>query len=78
VPIYYDPAYGTEGKIYLFKQKYTAFYIHSAAAFAFTGFQSTLANYQLGYVGALVTVIETVSVKPQSVTSIDQFNFDVV
>jgi hypothetical protein len=75
VPIYYDPAFGTEGTIYLFKAKYTSAYIHRAAAFAFTGFQSTLANYQLGYVGAVVTVLEIVCVKPKSVTVIDQLNF---
>ena len=78
VPIYYDPAYGTEGTIYLMKGKYTSPYLHRAAAFAFTGFQSTLANYQLGYVGALVTVAELVCVKPKSVTKIDQLNFDSV
>jgi len=78
VPVYVDHAYGTEGTIYLFKTKYTSFYLHSAAAFAFTGFASTLPNFQLGYVGAVVTVMETICVKPKSVTSIDQFNFDTV
>ena len=76
VPIYYDPAYGTEGTIYFMKGKYTAPYLHRAAAFAFTGFQSTLANYQLGYVGAVVTVAELVCVKPKSVTVFSGLNFD--
>lgn len=78
VPIYYDPAYGTEGTLYLSKAKYTAPYIHQAAAFAFTGFQSTLANFQLGYVGALVTVTEMVCVRPQSITKITGLNYDTV
>ena len=78
VPVYYDPAYGTEGTIYFFKLKYDSFYIHTAAAFAFTGFQSTLANYQLGYVGALVTVLEHVNVRPQSVTKVTGLLFDTV
>ncbi len=78
VPIYYDPAYGTEGTVYLFKGKYTSPYLHRAAAFAFTGFQSTLANYQLGYVGAVVTVAELVCVKPKSITKITGLNFDSV
>jgi hypothetical protein len=78
VPIYIDHAFGEEGTIYLFQAKYTSFYIHNAAAFAFTGFQSTLANYQFGYVGALITVMETVCVKPKSVTKITGLNYDTV
>jgi len=78
VPIYPDHAYGVEGTIYLFKAKYTSFYMHQAAAFAFTGFSSTLPNYQLGYVGAVVTVIETVCVRPKSVTAISGLLFATV
>ena len=78
VPIYIDHAYGTEGTIYLFKRRYTSFYLHQAAAFAFTGFASTLANYQMGYVGLVATALETVSVKPKSITKISNLNFDSV
>ena len=78
VPIYIDHSWGTEGKIYLFKKRYTSFYMHRAVAFQFTGFESTLANYQLGYVGLVATALETVSVKPKSVTVINQLNFDTV
>ena len=60
------------------KRRYTSFYIHRAAAFAFTGFASTLANYQLGYVGLVATALETVSVKPKSITKITNLNFDSV
>lgn len=76
VPIYFDPAYGVEGTLYMWKRKYLSLYIHQAAAWAFTGFQSTLANFQLGYVGALVTVLELVEVKPQTFTTVDQLLFD--
>lgn len=78
VPIYPDHAYGTEGIIYFFKRRYFSFYIHQAASWAFTGFQSTLANYQLGYVGALVTCLEVVNVKPQTVTKVTNLTYDTV
>ena len=78
VPIYIDHAYGTEGTIYLFKRRYTAFYMHRACAFAFSGFASTLPNYQLGYVGLVATALETVSVKPKSVTRIYGLLYDSV
>ena len=67
VPIYFDLGM-TEGQLLLFNTKYASFYIHQAAAFAFTGFASTLPNFQLGYVGALVAVLEFVVVKRKSVT----------
>jgi len=67
VPIYMD-ADATEGQLLLLNSRYTSFYIHEAAAFAFTGFASTLPNFQLGYVGCLLAVLENVCVKPASVT----------
>ena len=67
MPIYMD-ADATEGQLLLLNSRYTSFYIHEAAAFAFTGFASTLPNFQLGYVGCLVAVLENVCVKPASVT----------
>lgn len=78
VPIYMDPAYGVEGTLYLFTGRYMSFYIHEAVSWAFSGFQSTIANYQLGYVGVLVTVLELVNVMPSTVSVIDQLNFDTV
>lgn len=77
VPIYIDHNM-PEGTIYFFKRRYLSFYLHSAAAFAFTGFASTLPNYQLGYVGLVVTALETVCVRPGSVTKITNLNFDTV
>jgi hypothetical protein len=67
VPIYIDPLC-VDGQLLLFNTRYASFYIHEAAAFAFTGFASTLPNMQLGYVGALVVVLEYVVVKPSTVT----------
>jgi len=62
VPFYIDP-YFTEGELLLINHRYFSFYIHEAAAFAFTGFASTLPNFQLGYIGACVVVLEAIVVK---------------
>jgi hypothetical protein len=67
VPIYLDPKC-PQGNLLLFNTRYFSFYIHEAAAFAFTGFASTLPNFQLGYIGALVAVLEAICVKPASMT----------
>lgn len=72
VPIYCDP-YCTEGLMYLFNSGYGAFYIHEKAAFAFTGFESTLSNFQLGYIGAVVSLLEFVLAKPKSCTVVSGF-----
>ncbi len=63
VPIYADP-FLAEGTLYLLNTNYLNLYIHQDAGFAFTGFQSTLPNFQLGYVGAVVLITELVNVKP--------------
>ena len=62
VPFYCDP-YMPEGELYLLNTNYTSFYIHEDAAFAFTGFESTLPNFQIGYIGALLTILEFVVTK---------------
>jgi len=77
VPIYIDLDQ-TEGQVLLYNTRYDSFYIHEAAAFAFTGFASTLPNNKLGYVGALVSVLEHVNVKPKSVTLRTGYGFTVV
>ena len=75
VPIYIDPYAGSgvgsndPGTIRYLNTRYFSFYVHEAAAFAFTGFASTLPNYQLGYVGAVVAVLQAVCVKPKSMTA---------
>jgi len=75
VPIYGDP-YCPEGYCYLVNSNYLSLHIHEAAAMAFTGFQSTIPNMQLGYVGAVVTVAELVGVKPKANSQIRGLNYE--
>ena len=77
VPIYCDP-YATEGSFYFFNDKYASFYLHEDATFAFTGFASTLTNFQLGYVGALVTLGQFVVNKPAACTVVSGFAYNTV
>lgn len=63
IPIYADPDC-PEGRIYYINSNYLNLYLHQNAAFNFTGFESTLSNFQLGYVGAIVTVLELANMKP--------------
>lgn len=72
IPIYLDP-YCTEGTLFLINTGYSAFYIHERAAFSFTGFESTLSNYQIGYIGAVVSLLEFVLGKPKSCTIVTGF-----
>lgn len=65
VPIYCDP-YCPEGTLYLLNANYLNLYVHDQASFAFTGFESLLSNYQLGYVGAVLTLCELVNTKPKA------------
>lgn len=63
VPIYADP-YVPEGTLYFLNTDYLGLFIHERAAFYFTGFESTLPNAQFGYIGAILTLLELVAVKP--------------
>lgn len=74
VPIYLDP-YMPEGSLYLLNTGYLAFYIHERAAFAFTGFESTLSNNQIGWIGAVLSLLELVSAKPKTMTIVTGFTF---
>lgn len=65
LPIYGDP-YCPEGLLYLINANYINLYVHEMASFAFTGFESLLSNYQLGYIGAVLTLSELVNVKPRA------------
>jgi hypothetical protein len=69
VPIYADP-YCPEGTAYLINSNYANLYVHEQAAFAFTGFESLLSNYQLGYIGAVLTIAELVLTKPKTAVKI--------
>lgn len=64
VPIYCSPKC-PEGILYLLNTDYLSLYIHEKAGFQFTGFESTLPNGQFGYIGAVLTLLELVSVKEQ-------------
>jgi hypothetical protein len=62
VPFYADP-YCPEGTLYLINTNYLSLFLHERAAFSFTGFESTLPNNQLGYIGAILSLLELVDVK---------------
>lgn len=64
MPLYADP-YCPEGTVYLLNTRYLSLYLHKMGAFAFTGFESTLPNYQLGSIAAVVCVMELVCSKPK-------------
>ena len=74
VPIYPDP-YCPEGTLYLLNNNYLSMYIHEQGSFAFTGFESTLPNWQIGYVGAVLMIAELVSTKPKSMTKVAGYNY---
>ena len=74
VPVYADP-YAPEGTLYLLNTDYLSAYVHERASFYFTGFESTLANGQFGYIGALLTLIEMVDVKPKAHGKFDNLQF---
>ena len=65
VPIYMD-ANATEGTIYYLNENYVSLYIHQDVSFGFTGFESTLINNQIGFIGALLSLLELVVSKPST------------
>jgi len=73
IPVFADP-YCPEGQMYFINSNYASLYIHEQAGFAFTGFESTLSNYQLGYIGAVVTLAELVVTKPKAMTRVSGYN----
>jgi hypothetical protein len=73
VPVYGDP-YCPEGTVYLLNSNYFNLYLHSMAAFAFMGFESLLSNYQIGYIGIVLTLAELVLTKPRTCGIITGFN----
>ena len=64
VPVFPDP-YCPEGTMYLLNTNYMGLHFHESAAYAFSGFQSTIPGGQIGYVGVVVTLVELVGVKPK-------------
>jgi hypothetical protein len=75
VPIYADP-YCPEGLLYLVNTNYMNLYVHDQASFAFSGFESLLSNYQLGYIGIVLTLAELVLTKPRSCGIVTGFNYN--
>lgn len=73
VPIYADP-YCPEGTVYFVNTNYMNLYIHEQGSFVFTGFESTLPNWQIGYVGAVLMIAELISTKPKSMTRVGSYN----
>jgi len=73
VPIFPD-FYCPEGSLYLPNSRYMNLYLHEQGSFAFTGFESTLANGQLGYIGLLLTLGELITTKPSSMVRVSGFN----
>lgn len=73
VPIYPDP-YAPEGTVYFVNTNYLSLYIHEQGQFVFTGFESTLPNFQLGYVGAVLMIAELVNTKPKAMSVITNYN----
>jgi hypothetical protein len=74
VPFYPD-SYCPEGTLYLLNTDYLSLYVHERASFYFTGFESTLANGQFGYIGALLTLLEMVDVKCKAHGKFDNIAF---
>ena len=73
VPIYPDP-YCPEGTVYFLNTNYMSLYIHEQGSFVFTGFESTLPNWQIGYVGAVLMIAELVNTKPKAMTKVTGYN----
>lgn len=74
VPIYFDP-YCPEGTMYFINTNYLGLYVHEMASFAFTGFESTLPNWQIGYVGAVMLIAELVNTKPKAMGVVTGLNY---
>lgn len=64
-PIFFDPNLAA-GTAIGFNSSYIGLGVHEDANFAWTGWQSTLGNMQIGYVGAQVTALNLVCKKPST------------
>src|SRR6266404_2003497 len=63
--IYGDPFCPT-GTAYFINTRYLALYLSEDAPFAFSGFYSSIPNYQIANVGVLIVCFDTVCAKPVS------------
>jgi hypothetical protein len=74
IPWYADP-YAPEGTAYLLNTNYLSLFLHEAAAFTFTGFESVLPNNQFGYISAILSLLELVNVKCKAHGKFDNLSF---
>jgi hypothetical protein len=63
VPIFPDP-FLQQGTMYLFNTKYLAMYISEDAPFVFSGFESTIPNFQIANIGVVIVAFDVVCTKP--------------
>lgn len=77
VPIYPDPYADANnpGSLYLINSDYLNLYIHKNGSFTFSGFQSTIPNFQIGFVGVMVFLAELVCTKCSTQGRIDNLNY---
>ena len=75
VPIFADPAM-PEGEFLFWNTKYLSLYFHEAASFAFSGFESTIPNNQIGYQGVILTLVEAVGVKPRTASHFKNLSYE--
>jgi hypothetical protein len=75
VPIFLDPYVPASdaGTIYFVNSNYLSAYWHDQAAFNFSGFESTIPNYQLGYLGVVVNAWQIVNTKCKTSARITGF-----
>lgn len=74
VPFFGDPNC-PEGTLYLINMDYVSLMIHDRASFYFTGFESMMPQGTLGYLGAVVTLLELINVKPKAHGKFDGLSF---
>ena len=75
VPIFADPSM-PEGEFLFWNTKYLSLYFHEAASFAFSGFESTIPNNQIGYQGVILTLVEAVGVKPRTASHFKNLSYE--
>ena len=75
MPLFMDPYVpaADAGTIYMINSNYLNAYWHDQAAFAFSGFESTIPNFQLGYLGVLVNCWQIVNTKPKTCARVTGF-----
>ena len=64
-PVFADP-FLTKGTGYIVNSKYLNLYVSDIANFDFSGFESLIPNGQIGFVGTVLTGLQTVCTKPST------------